>query len=179
MKITFAFLHCPGQIVLPPAEKFLYYSSKPLEPKSINRFLDSTYTHTSLYTSVNVPRGELLSVKPSERRSSLNIREGKELEGKRIFVIFFFRFPRATAFVERSGRRGTEWGEAKGKGEKEKRRGWKRKSGGRGSRQMQSSILDSLFALYSGSTGLSFHVLAARRFADCPFAGLARELSPL
>lgn len=110
MKITFAFLHCPGQIVLPPAEKFLYYSSKPLEPKSINRFLDSTYTHTSLYTSVNVPRGELLSVKPSERRSSLNIREGKELEGKRIFVIFFFRFPRATAFVERSGRGGTKWG---------------------------------------------------------------------
>lgn len=126
MKITFAFLHCPGQIVLPPAEKFLYYSSKPLEPKSINRFLDSTYTHTSLYTSVNVPRGELLSVKPSERRSSLNIREGKELEGKRIFVIFFFRFPRATAFVERSGRRGTEWGGRRKEKVKRKREGGER-----------------------------------------------------
>lgn len=126
MKITFAFLHCSGQIVLPPAEKFLYYSSKPLEPKSINRFLDSTYTHTSLYTSVNVPRGELLSVKSSERRSSLNIREGKGLEGKRIFVIFFFRFPRATAFVERSGRGGMEWGGGRKEKVKRKKEGGKR-----------------------------------------------------
>ena len=159
MKITFTFLElCPREIVLPPTRRnFAIILGN--RTKSINRFLDCTriYIYTAAYAYYGA------SVR--ERPVCKTVVKNKGAEGETDLCHFFLPFADGGRKKER--RRREEWGER----EAEDARAC--------SRQMQSSILDSLFALYSRSTGLSFHVLSARRFADCPLDDFARELSLL